>query len=236
MTRKGRIRGTGSEHRRLELGIPQIVGSALAALTAAVAASYLGVAGTVIGAAAMSFASTVITEVYAHYLKRTGDKVKQHTQSIWRDRSEQEPRGGLPWLRLGLAATLVFAVSMGAILIYQEIADRTVADQVAGKPRKKDKPDKTPDKRDKHAEPHRRAPSEEDPAAPPASPARSPAPSRSPVAERTPTPTPTTAAPVTSTPSQVPSYDDLPDMMDEPPPWMEMPPVPSPALTGMPPD
>lgn len=65
--------------RRFELSVPQILGSALAAVTAAVAASYLGVAGTVIGAAVVSVASSVATAIYTHYLKRTGERVKHHT-------------------------------------------------------------------------------------------------------------------------------------------------------------
>lgn len=58
--------------QRFDLSLPQIVGGALATMTAAVAASYLGVAGTVIGAAVMSVGSTVGGAVYTHYLKRTG--------------------------------------------------------------------------------------------------------------------------------------------------------------------
>ncbi|MFI6786932.1 hypothetical protein ACIBG4_06350 [Nonomuraea sp. NPDC050383] len=69
----------GGEQQKFELSVPQIGGSALAAVTAAVAASYLGVAGTVIGAAVMSVASTVGTAVYTHYLKRTGDQVIRRT-------------------------------------------------------------------------------------------------------------------------------------------------------------
>ncbi|WP_433240737.1 hypothetical protein ACQPYK_35010 [Streptosporangium sp. CA-135522] len=61
--------------QRFELSMPQIVGGALATMTAAVAASYLGVAGTVIGAAVMSVGSTVGGAVYTHYLKRTGDQL-----------------------------------------------------------------------------------------------------------------------------------------------------------------
>lgn len=76
---RGLIRGMGGEQQKFELSVPQIGGSALAAVTAAVAASYLGVAGTVIGAAVMSVASTVGTAVYTHYLKRTGDQVIRRT-------------------------------------------------------------------------------------------------------------------------------------------------------------
>ena len=77
------------EQRKFELSMPQILGSALAAVTAAVAASYLGVAGTVIGAAVVSIASSVATAVYTHYLKRTGERVKQHTLTSWRE--EHDP-------------------------------------------------------------------------------------------------------------------------------------------------
>lgn len=85
----------GGEQQKFELSLPQIGGSALAAVTAAVAASYLGVAGTVIGAAVMSVASTIGTAVYTHYLKRTGDKVKQRTVIVWRrGDEEQEDAGG----------------------------------------------------------------------------------------------------------------------------------------------
>ncbi|MFD1537978.1 hypothetical protein [Nonomuraea guangzhouensis] len=160
------------EQRKFELSVPQIAGSALAAVTAAVGASYLGVGGTVIGAALMSVASTVATAVYTHYLKRTGDKVKQHTVIAWREygperppaerdegqgelatavrttvREAEESRGEstlvmapievpaprrVPWAKTGVAAALVFGVSMGGILAYQTIAQTTVHDQLTG--------------------------------------------------------------------------------------------------------
>ncbi|MGW2220935.1 hypothetical protein ACWCSD_38615 [Nonomuraea sp. NPDC001684] len=174
------------EQRKFELSVPQILGSALAAVTAAVAASYLGVAGTVIGAAVVSIASTVASAVYTHYLKRTGDRVKQHTLSAWREEQEEgqgllaaaanatpaageetaahatraageqtaahavrggggqghdtlvmpvvEPagRGGLPWLKIAVAAALVFAVSMGGILAFQALDHRTLHERVTG--------------------------------------------------------------------------------------------------------
>ncbi|WP_043614172.1 DUF4179 domain-containing protein [Nonomuraea candida] len=87
------------EQRKFELSMPQILGGALAAVTAAVAASYLGVAGTVIGAAVVSVASTVATAVYTHYLKQTGERVKQHTPLIVRREhpaEETRPVQGAP--------------------------------------------------------------------------------------------------------------------------------------------
>ena len=62
--------------RRIELSATQVTASVLAAVTGAVAASYLGVAGTIIGAAVVSFASTAGTVVYRHYLGQTQEKLR----------------------------------------------------------------------------------------------------------------------------------------------------------------
>ncbi|WP_043634560.1 hypothetical protein [Nonomuraea candida] len=189
----------GDVQRKFELTGPQIAGSALAALTAAVAASYLGVAGTVIGAALVSACTTVGTAVYTHYLARTGEKVRLHTVKTRREHPAAEPEhdgssalveaatgersipaeaavGGrripaaeavsgapdtvgaasgrrLPWARVAVAAGLVFAISMGGILAYQTVADRTVAEQLTGGPARKAARTKPAADRDKGAEP-----------------------------------------------------------------------------------
>ncbi len=207
----------GGEQRKFELTGPQIVGSTLAAVTAAVAASYLGVTGTVIGAALVSAATTVGSAVYTHYLRRTGEKVKRHTVGAWREHAaedvadggpstllvatelaaelaaEPSPRRRLPWARVAAAAALVFAVSMGSILAYQSLAGQTVADQITGTPRKKTERDKPPVQRDKHAEPAPQAPP------PPSATASSTDPS--PPTSSSPTPTP----PPTQTPADEPA-------------------------------
>lgn len=56
---------------RLELNVVRVVGAALAAASAAVAASWLGVAGTVLGAIVMSIVATVGTALYSHSLERS---------------------------------------------------------------------------------------------------------------------------------------------------------------------
>ncbi|MGW3353105.1 hypothetical protein ACWDA3_58285 [Nonomuraea rubra] len=204
----------GGVQRKFELTAPQIGGGALAAATAAVTASYLGVAGTVLGAAVVSVGTTVGTAVYAHYLKRTGEKVKQHTANARRGHASEgagiggsstlpaageEPRRRLRWTRVAAAAGLVFAISMGSILTYQTVADRTVAEQLTGKPARKQLRAKPATGRDKHAAPGATA----RPTRTTASPSASPSPSPSATAPVTPALTPTlsaTPAPSASTP------------------------------------
>ena len=57
--------------RRLPLSPAQVAASALAAVSSAVVASFLGVAGTVIGAALASVVSTVSAALYSASLRRT---------------------------------------------------------------------------------------------------------------------------------------------------------------------
>lgn len=67
---------------RIELSTVQVVASVLAAVTGAVLTSYLGVGGTVIGAAVASFASTAGFAVYKHFLGRTKERLNEVTPVI----------------------------------------------------------------------------------------------------------------------------------------------------------
>jgi hypothetical protein len=60
----------------LQLSPVQIIAALLATLTGAILASYLGVGGTLAGAAVGSIASTTGTEVYRHYLRRSQERLK----------------------------------------------------------------------------------------------------------------------------------------------------------------
>ncbi|MDT4920044.1 MAG: hypothetical protein QOI15_946, partial [Pseudonocardiales bacterium] len=62
---------------RFELSATQLIASALAAVTATVAASYLGVTGTVIGAGLASVVSAIGTAVYTHSLRTTRARVRR---------------------------------------------------------------------------------------------------------------------------------------------------------------
>ncbi|MGE5290288.1 MAG: hypothetical protein ACM3ML_24495 [Micromonosporaceae bacterium] len=79
--------------RRIDLSINQVVASALATITAAVLASYVGVAGTLIGAAVGSAASTVGTAVYRYYLGRTSERLRLAARAARQARTH-EPAGG----------------------------------------------------------------------------------------------------------------------------------------------
>jgi hypothetical protein len=65
-----------SKARSLGLSPTQIVGGALAAMTAAALGSQLSVAGTVVGAALASIIAAVAGSLYTASLRRTRDKVK----------------------------------------------------------------------------------------------------------------------------------------------------------------
>jgi len=62
--------------RRIELSATQVIASMLAAVTGAIAASYTGISGTVIGVAAASVISTAGAAVYKHYLARSQEKLR----------------------------------------------------------------------------------------------------------------------------------------------------------------
>jgi hypothetical protein len=62
---------------RLNLTTSQVAASALAACCASIVASYLGVAGTVIGAAVGSVVATTGAAIYGHLFRTGGDKIKQ---------------------------------------------------------------------------------------------------------------------------------------------------------------
>lgn len=63
--------------KRIELSVAQVAGAGVATLTAATAASYLNVYGTVIGTAVMAVLSTSATPVIQHWITRSGEQAKE---------------------------------------------------------------------------------------------------------------------------------------------------------------
>lgn len=75
----------------LGLSMPQVTGAALASVTAALAASRLGVTGTVLGAAFGSVVSTVAGAVYSHSLDRAQTRVTTTTRRLVRSAPDRDP-------------------------------------------------------------------------------------------------------------------------------------------------
>jgi hypothetical protein len=66
-----------SPGRRPDISLAQVAASALAAVSAAVVASFLGVGGTVLGAALGSTVATIAGAVYAHTFRQARDKLSE---------------------------------------------------------------------------------------------------------------------------------------------------------------
>ncbi|MFE7352141.1 hypothetical protein ACFU8Q_02815 [Streptomyces sp. NPDC057543] len=70
------------KERRIDLSLPQVAGSALAAIAAAVAASQLGVYGTILGAGVMSVVATCGGSLFQHFFRRTGEQIREVTVQV----------------------------------------------------------------------------------------------------------------------------------------------------------
>ncbi|HSK58814.1 MAG TPA: hypothetical protein VK935_07150, partial [Actinomycetospora sp.] len=68
---------SGKSSSGIGLTFPQIIASALAAATAAIMGSFVGVLGTIGGAAVASIVSTVGSALYQRSLEATRDRVKE---------------------------------------------------------------------------------------------------------------------------------------------------------------
>ncbi|MFF4094341.1 hypothetical protein ACFYYY_10885 [Streptomyces sp. NPDC001834] len=71
--------GTDPKEKRIDLSLPQVAGSAVAAVAAAVAASQLGVYGTILGAGVMSVVATCGGSIFQHFFRRTGEQIREAT-------------------------------------------------------------------------------------------------------------------------------------------------------------
>jgi hypothetical protein len=129
--------GSKGESRRIDLSVPQVAGSALAAVVAAKLASSFGVYGTIAGAGLISVVATCGGSVLQHFFKRTGEQIRvkrtvasapasapasasssasasgEFTEgTVYRARAKG-------WRRPLLAAALVFGVTMAGITVFE---------------------------------------------------------------------------------------------------------------------
>lgn len=109
---------THHQRPRLDLSVPRILGGAAAAASAAIASSWLGLAGTVLGAAVVSVVATVGTAVYAHSLERSRLVLREVPVRAARARSvatnvrqDKHPMPDLPVQRSGPTTGQIRAVA-----------------------------------------------------------------------------------------------------------------------------
>jgi len=130
------------------IDIPKTIAAALAAVCAAVVGSYLGVAGTLIGAAVASIVGTVGTEIYERSIKTGGRKLQTlspvfvkapaavGTPPVSAATEEDSPSHIVPpkpqihWRRIALLAGAVFVLAMGSLTVFELFTHRSVASMV----------------------------------------------------------------------------------------------------------
>ncbi|MDQ8703528.1 hypothetical protein RCO28_13680 [Streptomyces sp. LHD-70] len=77
--------------KRIDLNVPQVAGSAVAAVVAAKLASSFGVYGTILGAGLVSVIATCGGSVFQHFFSRTGEQVREAAEKA-KPRARQVPR------------------------------------------------------------------------------------------------------------------------------------------------
>ncbi|GAA2564391.1 hypothetical protein [Streptomyces lienomycini] len=130
---------TKGESRRIDLSVPQVAGSALAAVVAAKLASSFGVYGTIVGAGLISVVATCGGSVLQHFFRRTGEQLRvkrtvgavrtgpaaASAVAVAASAPGEFTRGTVyraratGWRRPLVAAALVFGVTMAGITVYE---------------------------------------------------------------------------------------------------------------------
>jgi hypothetical protein len=140
----------------LQLSATQVAASALAAVTATVAASFLGVSGTVIGAAVASIVTVTGNAIYSHSIRRTSARVREVVplpdrfalESAGPVVTRSEPLqpeassspvgrpGGMglrDWRWAALASAAVFVLLLAAITAVELAIGKPISDALRGK-------------------------------------------------------------------------------------------------------
>ncbi|MEU1627932.1 hypothetical protein ABZ746_21865 [Streptomyces sp. NPDC020096] len=80
---------TEPDKKRIDLSLTQVAGSGAAALLAAYLASFLGVYGTILGAAVVSVLATTGGAIFQHIFRRTGEQLRDATVPLARPQTRQ---------------------------------------------------------------------------------------------------------------------------------------------------
>jgi hypothetical protein len=125
-----------------QLRVPNLLASALAAVSGAVVASFFGIEGTLIGAALMSLLVAPAEALYSHSLasahrvarrslvRRVGEQAGASEEAA----SEADPQP-IRWQRVAVAAVVAFGIAVAAITGVEAVAKQPLASLVGSRPR-----------------------------------------------------------------------------------------------------
>src|SRR5699024_2869420 len=114
-------------------------------VSAAVVGSFLGVAGTLIGAALVSLISSIGTEVYHRYLDRGTKKLQAafvaapaavgtpEVAAAPQPASSPAPTRRIRWKRIWLVAGALFVLALGTLTVAELLAGRSAEDVTGGR-------------------------------------------------------------------------------------------------------
>jgi hypothetical protein len=133
---------------KLELSPAQIIGSAAAAVAAAIVCSFFGVGGTVIGTAIASVVATTGSALYAHSVRATARRLQylQRTRvglggpprpvadpaQLAEVAAVRRLPGQLPWPAVAVAALVVFVFSIGLVTTIEAALGKPLSSLVGG--------------------------------------------------------------------------------------------------------
>jgi hypothetical protein len=132
-----------------DIDIPKTVAGVLAALSAAVIGSFLGVAGTLVGAAIASVVGSVGTELYNRFIHRGSQKIKSTfvapaaaavgTPPVANPQPEGATLYGTPkryrerdvrWTRVVAVAASLFLLAVALLTVFELATHKSIADAV----------------------------------------------------------------------------------------------------------
>jgi multisubunit Na+/H+ antiporter MnhF subunit len=140
------------------IDVPKTIAGVLAAVSAAVVGSFLGVAGTLAGAAIASIVGSVGTEVYRKFITRSqkkivatfvtapaavgtpavaaaADETPSQPEPVGPDETAEAaptPPRKMRWGRVAMVATSIFVLAIGVLTAFELISGKTAADAVTG--------------------------------------------------------------------------------------------------------
>jgi hypothetical protein len=128
-----------------QLRIPKLLAGALAAVSGAVVASFLGVEGTLIGAAMVSLLVAPAEALYTHSLasahkvarrslvRRVGEQAGASEEGASEAGASQAQPQPIRWQRVAVAAVLAFGIAVVAITGVEAVANQPLASLVGSR-------------------------------------------------------------------------------------------------------